>query len=841
MKIISLKAHGFIGFKNGMGLDDIDVNFDGLDGLVALAGPNGHGKSTMLENLSPFRTLASRSGALKHHVFLRDSFRDLEFELMGDRYRTLLKIDSDSDRSEGFIWKNGEPQVNGKVTEYGQYLFKLMGSAKLFYSSVFCAQGSQRLSDMTTGELKALFTEFLRLDRLAGYEKNSKQCLGVLESLLSQSERRAAGISERLERLQGLNDSIDSLKRQETEIVVGLDDSRRAIMSSEVKLYELTQAGTRNDDLKKELAGINDNIKMVENSISSEKAAGGAKSAEFDQLISDGFKKIQACNSIIIQREQIETAVTRMADIDAEISERMAQRDSIAEDKQLASDEYLTVSKALNELQIQVSDLQNSPKIRDLERQGRELSREAQDKGRLLEQLRRDQTMLLSTPGIMSVEAEIKACKNQMMLLDKRDPACQSKTCSFILAGLDAQNRLPGLEETLASLKASAGTKSDAMGREISALNSELTDLDKGIKENAAQVTIEQEALSNALHALNESMAKKRNILHEISGNGKVMKIDLEDIDVRLKKLKEERMVAEQQAKRLPELEVAMARRDELMRQEQAIDAEKKACIDTHNKNILRMSETLSQFVEQAKVVRGKMVPNIDALIDAEKQAMTGLNSVVKDAEAWLSNVRREISKCQAKIEEKDESERDLEAVRAEITAYKKDISDWTYLRNACGKNGLQALEIDGVAPMITGYANDLLAKSFGPNFTVKLVTQDPETGKEVLDIVVIREDGAETLLENLSGGEKVWILKALRLAMTLVSKEKSGRDFQTFFADEEDGALDGEKALNFIGLYRSLMSTGDFNTCFYISHNPEVVAMADHQIRFSREGIEVA
>ena len=168
------------------------------------------------------------------------------------------------------------------------------------------------------------------------------------------------------------------------------------------------------------------------------------------------------------------------------------------------------------------------------------------------------------------------------------------------------------------------------------------------------------------------------------------------------------------------------------------------------------------------------------------------------------------------------------------------EASQWRYLQNACGKSGLQALEIDGVAPLITGYANDLLTSTFGPNFSVRLITQDPETGKEVLDIVVIRGDGSETSLENLSGGEKVWVLKSLRLAITLVSKQKSGRDFKTIFCDEEDGALDVEKAQAFVGLYKSILHVGGFNACFYISHNPDVVGMADHQILFSKEGILV-
>ncbi len=68
---------------------------------------------------------------------------------------------------------------------------------------------------------------------------------------------------------------------------------------------------------------------------------------------------------------------------------------------------------------------------------------------------------------------------------------------------------------------------------------------------------------------------------------------------------------------------------------------------------------------------------------------------------------------------------------------------------------------------------------------------------------------------------------------MTMISKEKSGRDLQTFFADEEDGALDIDNAKKFVALYRALLGS-DFNSCFYISHEPACVALADHQVLFT-------
>jgi ABC-type lipoprotein export system ATPase subunit len=132
-----------------------------------------------------------------------------------------------------------------------------------------------------------------------------------------------------------------------------------------------------------------------------------------------------------------------------------------------------------------------------------------------------------------------------------------------------------------------------------------------------------------------------------------------------------------------------------------------------------------------------------------------------------------------------------------------------------------------------------MLTGTFGPNHSVRFETQD-EDGREVLDIVVISGDGSETLLSNLSGGERVWILKALRLAQTLISQQKSGRHFETALMDEEDGALSNDNAIRFISLYGTLMKMAQMDACYFISHRPDAINMADHRIKFKQGGIAV-
>ena len=840
MRILSLKARGFIGFKKGLGLDEIDVDFKNLSGLVALAGPNGHGKSTMLENLSPFRTLASRGGALRHHTFLRDSYKELEFEMMGDIYRTLIKIDADSDRSEGFIWKNGEPQIDGKVSNYNNYLVKLLGTANLFYNSVFCAQNSQRLSDMTTGDLKSLFTEFLRLDRLALYERNSKQCISVIESMKGIAERRAESLKERLEKLTDTVSMIENLNKDRDDALAEIESLKQSIINTEVNIHVLTQAIVKNGELEKEAKGIDEALLVIRNSLSQHVTHGEDKSRYFTREIDNLGNQILECNQILLEREAIEKAGEVVKNKEREIDSWVKEIQDWTDEKKVVTDQYVKLSSTINELKIRLSTTNNAPHISNIEKKIVDIERKIDADKSEINRLEVLKPHTLSTQAIIQLKNEIKTCQSQMGLLDRRDPNCQSQTCAFILSGIEAQKRIPALETELKRLTTEAQEKVAAIDAELEVFSAQITKLSEERIKNTEIIKIKREELLKAVSDIENSLAQPQMELDEVIDRGKVLSKDIQGGEIAIKILREEKANSEKLAAKLPQLEVKSALHAELVRQLSSINKDRERWNSEHARQKKSFIQSITKYETQLKEVQDKKVMNAEIEMQAAKQRLISLQHTMNSLETKIAEINAEISKNKAKVEEKADAEKELAAVEAEAASYSKDISDWTYIRNACGKNGLQALEIDGVAPLIANYANDLLMQSFGPNFTVKLVTQDQLTGKETLDIIVIRGDGSEVLLENLSGGEKVWILKALRLAMTLVSKQKSGRNFQSFFSDEEDGALDGEKALNFVGLYRSLMATGNFDICYYISHNPDVVAMADHQILFSASDVKV-
>lgn len=178
-------------------------------------------------------------------------------------------------------------------------------------------------------------------------------------------------------------------------------------------------------------------------------------------------------------------------------------------------------------------------------------------------------------------------------------------------------------------------------------------------------------------------------------------------------------------------------------------------------------------------------------------------------------------------------------ASESRITMLGREAGEWDLLQSLCGRDNLQAYEIDASAPIITGLANDLLKTTFGDRFAVRFQTL--KDGREVFDVLVYdQEIGEEKDIRDISGGEEVWILKALRLAMTLLTKERSGKTYHTIFGDEEDGKLSIQNRMAYLQMYRKMLAIGGFTSCYLVSHTPELTEACDHRLRFRAGGIDV-
>lgn len=828
MKPVSLTLRGFIGIYKGMGLEEITLDLSDLSGLIAFDAPNGSGKSSILENLQPYRRLASRDGSLQHHVYLRDSYKDFTFDLAGHRYRTLVKIDAQSGRQEGYVWKNETPQVSGKATEYDKYIEGLLGSPKLFFQSVFAAQNGDSLADMTTGELKGLFTEFLRLDKLSEYEETAKLAGNAIKEKIDGIQNRVDAADEKTAGLNQLQSELSEAGQNLSYKAVQAEEYRTAINEVQAELEKAKEAAAEHRNSMQKDAELASQKQTEESKLEEKQVEWTREKTRLEKQIADIQAQIDEKKVLLANQGQHEALRSEMKRLEMAITDKERDLEAVRKELDAAETEIEAMDKAWKQY-----DESASADMAAQVSYINQLEKEKQGINDKLSDINNEIYLLENDTGTVRLQSKMSELQSIAGKLDERDPECRSETCVFILDAIKARKELPEVQgeykQHVAEVKARIAEKSNQQDQ----VKEDLSELENTIK-NADE--------------------RRNQLLEEYTQKQKQHEAEVAELKRRREQSKKDGAEIEQV------LSENKRRHAEIRKQLE--DAPNYEMVESEIQNLeARLSEA-NDTLQQRKAEHEKAVREIwDRIAGIDKQR---LNLPVNyEAAETVNNKAGELERTQAKASELQESVNQMQsriavlnhqiselteiedqaaADREKIKQLSEELSQWRYIQQACGKDGLRALEIDGTAPLIAGYANDLLTNTFGPGATVGFRTVNDD-GKECLDVVVYREDdidGNGTLLENLSGGQKVWILKSLRLALTLVAKEKSGKDVSVAMADEEDGALDAESARSFIDMYRQFLSAGNFESILYITHRDSCKAMADHVIRLTRAGIEI-
>jgi exonuclease SbcC len=144
-------------------------------------------------------------------------------------------------------------------------------------------------------------------------------------------------------------------------------------------------------------------------------------------------------------------------------------------------------------------------------------------------------------------------------------------------------------------------------------------------------------------------------------------------------------------------------------------------------------------------------------------------------------------------------------------------------LAAAFGKNGVQALIIDGVLPEIADEANLLLSQMTGAN--VAGDDHQRETQKkavvETLDIKVCDELGDKRSYEMFSGGEAFRINFALRIALSRLLARRAGAPLPTLIIDEGFGTQDSGGRERLVEAIQAIQD--DFRCLLVITHVEEL------------------
>jgi exonuclease SbcC len=251
--------------------------------------------------------------------------------------------------------------------------------------------------------------------------------------------------------------------------------------------------------------------------------------------------------------------------------------------------------------------------------------------------------------------------------------------------------------------------------------------------------------------------------------------------------------------------------------------------------------EELSSLESQLDRHAGERYILAQRNLDELNVELASINTKLAAGGARLEELRDQVASLEAKEKSLSELEYALEDLQG-----RQEV--WKMLQRACGRDGVQALELDALAPSIAETANRILEAAYGSQFAIEFrTTRMSGAGSmqkqiETFDIIIHDSvDGTEQTLETLSGGESVWIKKAIYDAFGIIRARNTGIKFLTAIQDEADGALDPAAKERYFRMLEEAHSESGRHQTMIITHSREIQEMIQQTIDISRLEAPVA
>ena len=154
---------GFRGIRSGFGVDKKRFDFTSVpDGLIAFVGPNGKGKSTVLQNMHPYLIMPDEVKKYSPSAFSyyeecygRTACKELQWlHYDGRVFKSLVQIDADKRKTKAYLYVNNiavldtqAPSLDQQIIAYGKTQNGIKEDATaLFAEDLSLTSDTERLS-----------------------------------------------------------------------------------------------------------------------------------------------------------------------------------------------------------------------------------------------------------------------------------------------------------------------------------------------------------------------------------------------------------------------------------------------------------------------------------------------------------------------------------------------------------------------------------------------------------------------------------------------------------------------------------------------------------------------
>lgn len=798
MTPLSLTLKGFNGIHDGLGRDALTLDFAQLAGeaqLVAIAGANGRGKTTVMENMHPYLTMPSRAslagpGGFSYydHTYLPENEKDLVWEHGGRRYRSHIVIRQNGKRkTEAFLFlQDGAGWApcrlpdgtvsDGRVETYERCIEALCGSADTFFTSAFSAQGKRQLTAYRNAEIKSLLADLLGLDDIRALGQQAAETAKLLNAGLLVLRHEQASLDEALRRnaaerlrLAGAAERLSEAGAGRSVAQQALERARAAELTLLAERQRARDSETRRAELISERQAAIDGSRQAMASLQAQDAVERQRLERLAQQLAARISQAQTRRrQLLARRQEGLDIVARAAAV-----RRACRREGLAGQVSAARSERVEQCR------------QRARRLNDLEN-----------------------TQRAALQKLAAIEREAGQAVLRETDLMRRLGLSNDVPC----AGSDLQGRckLLGDAREARALLPSAGSKIASLAEQKAAAKEELEKIRAALLAHADAPAGLQEAEQRQSRA--QKRASRYAVMAARAGEVTQASAALAEIDRELALLAQGE--GESPAERAERAQIGEAR--QLLADQRERQAAQQSAI------LRRIAEALAALPEpidpQLPVRARQTIEQAAAAVAAADQDYLSAAGDVQ-ALAFAQRQAAELAAGQA---------RDA----AHASRVESELGNWKLLAKCLGNDGVIALVIDDAGPALASLANALLLACYGPRFTVSIRTL-AATGKggqrETFDIVV--HDGESDQSKSvglMSGGERVWINECLTRAIALYLTQHSGRHYATLFSDEADGSLDPQRKRMFMDMKREVLRLGGYAREFFVSQTPELTALAD-------------
>ncbi|MDD4292015.1 MAG: hypothetical protein PHX51_07270 [Clostridia bacterium] len=790
MRILKLKLRGAIGIKKGLGVDEIEIDFTEFkSGLIALTGRNGSGKTTIMENLHPYRCMVSRSGSLQQHFFLKDSYRRLMFEHNSCFYDTRIMIDALTGASEAYLFKvvhNSHmedgvefiPLNDGKLSTYDIEIEKLLGSQELFFNSVFSGQKSKGIAELKPAERRKLFYELLNLNVYEGYLERAKAELKIQESKLAEIEGSINAIDVSEETEKELLAGHEKLVNEITHLQLEIADNEKILENTNQKIQELNIEISKGEDKLKGNDEIEKKLEEIANRTIELTDSHNSKVKRYQSEIDDSKKLVERNQKLLENKDKILGMLKERSEVELLLSTEKDHRSQLQLKLSEVQENHAREMEAINQLDKKISYERS-----DLQR---------------LESLLYNLKVELSRSEAETKIIDQVPCGNKDSIISKYD----FSKCQFLLNAFEGKAKIP--------------------------------DIGEGIEELSNKINAKAEAIEKMTVDYVGNKEKLEDHTDKVSGDLRKMILEVQGAikrhEDRLKVINDTKWDELKEASDKAENQIALYEQKIGSTNHNIGDA-----VDSFNKSIEDLKKEAEELNSKLDVELPEKIGSLKYLLYEKTSELNGLKSTHNALTIDLNNANMNFAGIEEKLNQFTLNKEKAKSLNDQKAAVKAEIRDWTFLTKAFDKTGIPVLKLENSGIEITSIANDLLSlfeNKFRIVFETTSLTKDKKKMKETFDINIVEDDGV-CEIGNKSGGQQVYLETAIRLAISNVVK-RQGRNLQTAFLDEADGALDIDNAYNYLQMISKAHElSGVYNT-FIITHRPELLDFIPQQVKLS-------